>query len=157
MKKKSLIAFIIGAILSSTITVVFAFSLFAEDVDYSPQNTRWQVNNVKLALDDLHSKYEALESSTIDVVSLCSGTSSCSGSSLEIGKAYFCVATSRKYNGTFNITGAEVLLKQENGGFLDYAYTTYRAFIVPTSSTVSFSISNSTGMGVVCYHVTNIK
>ena len=155
---KPLFTFILGAILFSGISVAIAFAYVASDVDYSPDNDTWQVDNVGSAIDDLRRKYNNIATSSVETIGVCSGNStSCSSTALEIGKAYLCVVNSRKYNGSFSISGANVLYKNEESAFLNYAYSTYRAFIIPTSSTVGFTISNSNGMTVVCYYVTNIE
>ena len=49
---KILITVIVTTIIVST-TTVFAYSLIASDVSFTPKDSNWEVNNVKGALDDL--------------------------------------------------------------------------------------------------------
>lgn len=51
--KNPLFTFILGAIIFGTISTVFAYSTFANDVDFSPKDIHWNVGNVSDALDDL--------------------------------------------------------------------------------------------------------
>ena len=160
MKKllnKPLFTFLLGAIIFGTIAGVSALTILANNVDFTPRDDTWNVDKVNIALDDLYQRYLDVTDPSMEVTYVCSveGSSSCSGTSLDTNKVYFCVTNARSYNGTHTITGAQVLLNQENGGYLDYKYTTYRSFIKPIASTVTFSVSNTNGIGVVCYHIIN--
>ena len=155
--KNPLITFIIGAVLFTGIASATTYLLMAESVEFNPKDDNWNVNDVDIALNDLYDKYIDITTPSVERIHVCSGenTNTCSGSTLEIGEYYICVTNSRNYNGTHTITGAEVLLNQENGGYLDYKYTTYRSFIKPTSSTITISISNGRGISYDCYHINN--
>ncbi|MBR1416556.1 MAG: hypothetical protein IJ572_01920 [Bacilli bacterium] len=62
--KSRLFAFMLGGILFTSITSVVAFSLYANDVGYTPLDTTWkkfndeEITNVKDALDELHIKID---------------------------------------------------------------------------------------------------
>ena len=56
MRKSNIISFILGAVVLGTISTVFAYTLFANNVGYEPQDEAWEVDNVKSAIDDLHKK-----------------------------------------------------------------------------------------------------
>ncbi|MBR1417197.1 MAG: hypothetical protein IJ572_05200 [Bacilli bacterium] len=154
--KNPFITFILGGTIFSSIIGVSAYVLLANNIGFNPVDTTWNVNDVDEALNDLYDSYTTLTSPKVEVVSVCSVESStiksCSGT-LEVDKYYLCVVNTRNYNGTQTITGAQVLLNQENGAYLDYKYTTYRSFIKPTQTNVTFSISNGRGIGVVCYYI----
>ncbi|MBR1417198.1 MAG: hypothetical protein IJ572_05205 [Bacilli bacterium] len=154
--KNSLFTFILGAFIFGGITFGFAYSLSADEIDFTPKNNTWKVEDVKNAIDDIHEKYINIINSSVDVIYVCSGTNSCTGTNLEVNKAYFCVVNTRNYNGIQTITGANVLYNQEYGAYLDYKYSTYRSFIIPTQASVTFKVSNANGMEVSCYHLVNI-
>ena len=59
--KNPIFMFILGIILSSSI--VFAYSLIAPDVGFTPRDDTWDVDNTKDALDDL---YRIITTGTID-------------------------------------------------------------------------------------------
>ena len=52
--KSRIMYFILGVVLSVGITSVFAYSIFAPDVGFTPRDDTWNVDNSKDALDDLH-------------------------------------------------------------------------------------------------------
>lgn len=52
--------FLLGTLIAGGISVVFAYSLIANDVGFVPHDSTWEVDNVKDALDDLRSKKNAL-------------------------------------------------------------------------------------------------
>ena len=54
--KSRIFTFILGAILFGGIGVVSAYTIFANDIGYTPKDTIWKVDNVKDAIDDLYSK-----------------------------------------------------------------------------------------------------
>ena len=54
--KSRVFAFILGAILFGSIGVVSAYTLFANDIGYTPNDATWEVSNVKDAIDDLYEK-----------------------------------------------------------------------------------------------------
>ncbi|MBR1416358.1 MAG: hypothetical protein IJ572_00880 [Bacilli bacterium] len=63
--KSRIFVFILGLIVVST-TSVFAYSLIADDVGFTPRDSNWKVDNTKDAIDDLHNRInsfnvEALE------------------------------------------------------------------------------------------------
>ena len=47
--------FILGSIIFSGIGTVFAYSLTADDTEYLPDDSTWEVNEVQTALNDLRS------------------------------------------------------------------------------------------------------
>ena len=49
-----LIYFILGVATIIGITSVFAYSIFASDIGFTPHDDTWEVDNVKGALDDLY-------------------------------------------------------------------------------------------------------
>ena len=51
--KNPLFSFILGSIIFGGIGTVFAYSILAEDVGYTPKDTTWEVDNVSDAIDDL--------------------------------------------------------------------------------------------------------
>ena len=51
--KSRLFFFILGAVIFGTGSV-FAYSILAPDVGYTPKDNAWEVDNVKSALDDLY-------------------------------------------------------------------------------------------------------
>ena len=53
--KNPIFTFILGIILTSSITVV-AYTTLAKDIEYTSKDTTWEVDNVKDALDDLYTK-----------------------------------------------------------------------------------------------------
>ena len=61
--------FILGAIIFSSIGVVFAYSITASNIGFTPREVTWNVNNVSSALDDIHDvsieKLMALKSSDV--------------------------------------------------------------------------------------------
>ena len=52
--KSRLMYFIFGVTIAIGITSVFAYSIFAPDVGFTPRDDTWDVENTKDALDDLH-------------------------------------------------------------------------------------------------------
>ena len=52
--KSRIFTFILGAILFGSVGVVLAYTLFAQDIGFTPIDNTWEVNNVKSALDDLY-------------------------------------------------------------------------------------------------------
>ena len=52
--KSKISAFIFGAILFSSVTGVFAYNILAKDIEYTPSDETWSVNNVKSAIDELY-------------------------------------------------------------------------------------------------------
>ena len=73
-KKSNIFAFILGALIFGGIVGVSAYTIFADDIGYTPKDTNWEVDNVKDAIDDLYRniiKGEILYEETIrDVSSL---------------------------------------------------------------------------------------
>ena len=59
--KSKIFIFILGFVSAVGITSVFAYSLIANDVGFTPLDTHWEVDNVKDALDDLRSKKNNLQ------------------------------------------------------------------------------------------------
>lgn len=51
--KSKILLFLLGVILSGSITYVFAYSIIASDVSFNPKDTTWDVDNTKDAIDDL--------------------------------------------------------------------------------------------------------
>ena len=51
--KNPVFTFILGAIIFSSIGIVFAYSYTADEVEYSPSDTTWEVNDTSAALDSL--------------------------------------------------------------------------------------------------------
>lgn len=56
--KSRIFAFILGTLIFSGITAVSAYTILANDIEYTPKDTTWEVNNVKDAIDDLYSKVD---------------------------------------------------------------------------------------------------
>ena len=62
--KSRIFAFLLGAILFTTLTSVAAYTLIANDVGYTPKDSTWKkfndedITNVKDALDELHLKID---------------------------------------------------------------------------------------------------
>lgn len=54
--KSRIFAFILGAIIFSGITSVAAYSIFANDIGYTPKDSTWEVNNIQDAVDDLFNR-----------------------------------------------------------------------------------------------------
>ena len=54
--KNPLFTFIIGFIMAVGITVVFAYDFNAQNVEYLPSDSSWNVDNTKTALDSLYEK-----------------------------------------------------------------------------------------------------
>ena len=52
--KNPLLTFILGALIFGSIGVVSAYTIFANDIGYTPKDTSWEVDNVKDAIDDLY-------------------------------------------------------------------------------------------------------
>ena len=78
--KKTVLGVMIGLLLGTGITV-FAATLMAKDVTYAPSNSKWKVNNVGSALDDLYTNAK---------VSLNKFCELKSGDALAIGSMYEC-------------------------------------------------------------------
>lgn len=55
-KKDNILAFLLGAVIFGSIGVVSAYSILANDIGYTPNDTTWEVDNVKNAIDDLYTK-----------------------------------------------------------------------------------------------------
>ena len=55
-KKSNIFAFILGALIFGSIGVVSAYTIFANDIGYTPKDTTWEVDNVKDAIDELYMK-----------------------------------------------------------------------------------------------------
>lgn len=53
--KNPIFTFILGIILTSSITVV-AYTTLAKDIGYTPKDNTWEVDNVKDAIDQLYTK-----------------------------------------------------------------------------------------------------
>ena len=56
--KSKLLFFVLGAIMFGSIGIAFAYSIFAQDVGFTPSDSDWDVDNVKDALDDMRSYLE---------------------------------------------------------------------------------------------------
>ena len=60
--KSRIFAFVLGAIIFSGITAVSAYTIFANDIGYTPKDSTWKksngedITNVKDAIDELYSK-----------------------------------------------------------------------------------------------------
>lgn len=52
--KNPFFTFILGSLIFGGIGVVYAYSIFANDIGFEPNNSSWNVSNVKDALDDLY-------------------------------------------------------------------------------------------------------
>ena len=52
--KSRLFFFILGALIFGSISVVLAYSYFAQDVGFTPTDSEWNVEDSKEALDDLY-------------------------------------------------------------------------------------------------------
>ncbi len=52
--------FVLGVLVSVTSTV-FAYSYLAQEIGFTPTDNEWEVDNVKDAIDDLHSKENKVE------------------------------------------------------------------------------------------------
>ena len=52
--KSRIFIFILGVVLSCSITSVLAYTLFANNIGFSPTDTSWNVNNVQDALDNVN-------------------------------------------------------------------------------------------------------
>ena len=59
--KKNILSFILGAIIFGSISVVSAYTLLASNTGYTPSDETWDVDNVKDALDNLHTKAVELD------------------------------------------------------------------------------------------------
>ena len=158
MKKifnKPIFAFILGFILFSSISSVVAGVIIASNVGFTPIDDTWTVDNTKLAIDSLYQNYSNItEPKIADTRSYSlENTNTCTVTDMKVDSAYLCIVNARSYSGVLSVSNAQVLLNQENGGYLDYKYTTYRAYIIPTSSSVTFTVSNTRGIGVVCYQI----
>lgn len=78
--KKTVLGVMIGLLLGTGITVLAA-TLMANDVTYTPSNSKWKVNNVGSALDDLYTNAK---------VSLNKFCELKSGDALTVGSMYEC-------------------------------------------------------------------
>ena len=58
--KLKLFYFILGAIIFGGIGTVFAYSIFANDVGFTPMASEWDVDNVEDALNSLHTELDVL-------------------------------------------------------------------------------------------------
>ena len=63
--KKGIIGFVLGALIFGGIGVVSAYTIFANDIGYTPKDTTWEVDNVKDAIDDLYTKANANNNQTV--------------------------------------------------------------------------------------------
>ena len=52
--KSNIISFILGALIFGGIGAVFAYSIFANNVGFTPTDNTWNVNNVENAINDLY-------------------------------------------------------------------------------------------------------
>ena len=52
--KNNIISFILGALIFGSIGIVSAFSLFADNVGFTPYDNTWNVDNVESAINDLY-------------------------------------------------------------------------------------------------------
>lgn len=66
-KKSNIFSFLLGAIIFGSVVGVSAYSIFATDIEYTPKDITWNVDNVESALDDLYIKaktYKKLDTQT---------------------------------------------------------------------------------------------
>jgi hypothetical protein len=54
--KNPIFTFILGALIFGGIVGVSAYTIFANDIGYTPKDSSWEVDNVKDAIDDLYTK-----------------------------------------------------------------------------------------------------
>ena len=54
--KNPFLTFILGVVLTIGITSVFAYSFLADNVEFHPSDTNWEVNDVNQALNNLHDR-----------------------------------------------------------------------------------------------------
>ena len=54
--KSRLFAFVLGALIFGSIGVVSAYTIFANDIGYTPSDSTWKVDNVKDAIDELYTE-----------------------------------------------------------------------------------------------------
>ena len=54
--KSRIFSFVLGAIIFGGIGVTSAYTLFANNIGFTPRDTTWEVDNTKKALDDLYDK-----------------------------------------------------------------------------------------------------
>ena len=128
-------------------------------------NTTLQSNYTTLQgnYNTLQTNYNNLSNlantSTASIATTCSSQNgnTCNLTAV-VGKVYFCVTNTRKgVNSAHSVTGAQVLYSAEDGGMLDYVYSTHRFFIKATSTNVTFTINGAEGMANVCYSIINTK
>ena len=158
MKKilnKPIFAFILGFVLFGFISSVLASVIISSNVGFTPKDNTWEVDNTKIALDSLYQNYSNITDPVIKDTRSCSleNTNTCTINNIKVDSAYLCIVNARSYSGTLSVSNSNVILNQENGGYLDYKYTTYRAYIIPNSSSVTFTVSNTRGIGVTCYQI----
>ena len=158
MKRKN-ITFLLGmfiGILITGITVYASSVINGSDVSYNNTNSGLTSSNVQTAIDELYTK---ADKSWIGDIVRCSieGGRSCTITNMKVEKNYFCVNNYRGVSQKLSVNGAQVIYSAEMGYYFDGVYSTNRSYIKPTSSSVTFTISSTSGMDTVCYHILNSK
>ena len=65
-RKSNIFSFILGAIIFGSIGVVSAYTLYANDIEYTPKDTTWKkedgsdITNVKEAIDELYNSKKSI-------------------------------------------------------------------------------------------------
>ena len=94
--KSRIFAFVLGSLIFGSIGVVSAYTIFANDIGYTPKDTTWEVDNVKDAIDDLYtkSKNKVSEIGENIVVSNYTGTRDIISTKLKLKEGtYLCNST----------------------------------------------------------------
>lgn len=73
-RKSNIFSFLLGAVMFGGITVVSAYTIFANDIEYTPKDTAWKksdgtdITNVKEAIDELYIKSNYNNSECSDII-----------------------------------------------------------------------------------------
>lgn len=145
---KVIIAFIVGIILASGITI-YAYSLSASEVSYTLEENTITVDE---ALNNLYAQINKVPSlGSSKWATSANNTTSTTVSGLELNNYYVCMITTRRYGGTLSISGVQVLFQTEQGGYLDGNHDAFLALIYASNASATFSVSGTQGVQVSCW------
>lgn len=144
---KVIIAFIVGIILASGITI-YAYSLSAGEVSYMLEENTISVDE---ALNNLYAQINKVPSlSSVKGATSANNATSTTVTGLERNNYYVCMVTTRK-QGTLSISGVQVLFSTKQQGYLDGNHDAFLALIYSSNTSATFSVSGTQGVQVYCW------
>lgn len=149
---KIVIAFIVGIILASGITV-YAFTVSASDVHYTLEDNKYNINNVDEALNKLYEQMNKAPSLTSGVSGTsANNTSYVSVSGFSKDSYYIGIVTTRR-QGSLSISGVQTIFNQRYDGYMDGLQGAHLILIKATSTSATFTVSGTQGVAVSCYKI----